>query len=223
MSEITIDKIIRSKRRTVALEISAEGLLLVRIPNRISLDRVKKFIKEKESWIKKKQEYVKIRVSRRFHKQFNEGEEFLYLGKPYPLKIVDVSLFPIYFDNGFYITRDTLTHARELFIRWYKEEARRVLNQRVQMYAKTLNLTYNQIKISSAEKRWGSCSHKGNLNFNWRLILTSIDSIDYVVVHELAHLIHHNHSKEFWNTVSCILPDYQKRRKWLRENGNHQI
>ncbi|MBI4687875.1 MAG: M48 family metallopeptidase [Nitrospirae bacterium] len=92
------------------------------------------------------------------------------------------------------------------------------MSERVSWYSSLSGLKYNRVKISDAQKRWGSCSAKGNLNFSWRLIMSPIRVIDYVVIHELAHLEERNHSKKCWNKVKIMLPDYEQYKEWLKEN-----
>jgi len=103
---------------------------------------------------------------------------------------------------------------------WYKERAYEKISERVQWYALKNGFQYNKIKITQAQKRWGSCSSKGNLNFSWRLIMAPLPVVDYVVVHELAHLVEKNHSKAFWSKVKMLMTDYQKQQEWLKRNGH---
>ena len=97
--------------------------------------------------------------------------------------------------------------------------AKEIINERVKFYANKYGFNYNKIKITSANKRWGSCTGKGNLNFSYKLIMAPIEIIDYVVVHELIHLIDKTHKKSFYNKVEKILPDYKERKNWLNKNG----
>ncbi len=101
-----------------------------------------------------------------------------------------------------------------------REEARKVISERLNNYAKKYNFKFLKFRLSSAKTRWGSCSTSGTISINWHLIFAPIDMLDYVIVHELCHTKHHNHSKFFWNEVAKIIPDYKERRKWLRDNGN---
>lgn len=103
--------------------------------------------------------------------------------------------------------------------RRYIELARDIFTRKVSWYARIMGVTYGRIAIREQKTRWGSCSSKGNLNFNWRLIFAPPEVLDYVVVHELAHRREMNHSKAFYNIVESVLPDYKKSRRWLRENG----
>lgn len=108
-------------------------------------------------------------------------------------------------------------------IRELAELAIKVIPQRVAYYAKIIGVTYGRITIRNQKTRWGSCSGKGNLNFNCLLMLTPPEVLDYVVVHELCHRKEMNHSKQFWNEVEKVLLDYRERRKWLKENGGRMI
>ena len=109
--------------------------------------------------------------------------------------------------------------GEKLFTAWYKQQARWVLAERVEWFASRFKFTFTQVRISSARTRWGSCSNRGSLSFTWRLVMAPLEVVDYVVVHELAHLRIKNHSPAFWKKVESILPDYKARQKWLKTNG----
>jgi predicted metal-dependent hydrolase len=136
----------------------------------------------------------------------------------YKLEFVDVSDVSIAFNNGFQISRKYIDTAKDILIAWYKAQACQKISERVDWHSSLSGLKYNKIKISGAQKRWGSCSAKGNLNFSWRLIMAPLRVIDYVVVHELAHLEENNHSKRFWNKIKIMMPDYKEHKEWLKEN-----
>jgi predicted metal-dependent hydrolase len=106
-----------------------------------------------------------------------------------------------------------------VFTQWYKEQAYEVIEKRVNVFSYQYGFSPRQVKISSARTRWGSCSPNGTLNFSWRLVMAPLEVIDYVVVHELAHLHVKDHSSRFWQEVEKIMPDYKDRRKWLRIHG----
>ena len=218
MAEIKIDKIIRSKRRTIALEVTRDASLIVRAPYRTSFDFIEKVVFKKRFWIKEKQEIVRDRCKKVIPKEFVSGEVFLYLGNMYKLEFIDDLDMPIVFNNGFKIARKNYDIAKEILIAWYKAQAYQKISERVNWHSSSSGLRYNKIRISDAQKRWGSCSAKGNLNFSWRLIMAPLRVIDYVVVHELAHLEEKNHSKAFWNKVKIMLLDYEQYKDWLKEN-----
>jgi hypothetical protein len=107
-----------------------------------------------------------------------------------------------------------------VFKAWYRQQASRVISERVTGYAAQNGFSYQRVNITGARTRWGSCSARGSLNFTWRLVMAPIRVIDYVVVHELVHLKHKNHSKAFWDEVKRLMPEYQQQIKWLYEHGH---
>jgi predicted metal-dependent hydrolase len=222
MAVIKIDKVIRSKRRTIALEIGRDATLIVRAPESLSLDYIEKLVYKKRAWIEKKQERARIRYARVASREFVNGEEFLYLGAFYPLSIVAGTDIPLTLSNGreFRLSRDYHPHARQVFITWYKIEAYTMIKRRLGRYSALSGLGYNKFDITDARRRWGSCNTKGHLRLSWRLIMAPLRVIDYVIVHELVHLTEKNHSEEFWERVRIFLPEYKKDRKWLKVNGD---
>lgn len=216
--KIQIDKLTRSKRRTIALIIEGDGTLTVRAPMRAPLALIEKFIHEKVDWIARTREKVKA-IMITPARQYTNGETFLFLGSSFDLKLVKPQRPFLQFDSGFTLSHTAQEEGKLTFTRWYKEQAYEVITQRVRQYAQQHSFTPKQVKITSAKTRWGSCSSNGALNFTWRLVMAPLDVIDYVVVHELAHLRVKDHSRKFWNVVEAIYPEYRKQRKWLRENG----
>ncbi|BBJ28607.1 M48 family metallopeptidase [Athalassotoga saccharophila] len=219
MSEIRIEKIIRSKRKTIELQITDNVALIVRAPFGMDEKKIFDVIKKHSKWIDNKKKEIEARDPKVLKKEFVNGEGFLYLGKYYKLYIVDNQKIPLKFENGFYLSRDYLDKAKEVFIDWYKKEAFIKISERVNWYAKKSNLKYKKVNITYAQKRWGSCSLNGNLNFSWKLIMAPVSVIDYVIVHELAHLEERNHGKNFWVKVKMLMPDYKKHADWLKKNG----
>lgn len=215
---LKIDKLIRAKRRTIALIIERDGTLTVRAPKRVALGDIEKFIHEKTDWILRTREKIKstIKIPK---KQYADGERFLFLGNEYELKLVKAQRPALKFADGFTLGVTAQKRGEQTFIRWYKEQALRVFSERVKFYANLHGFSPKQVKVTSAKTRWGSCSSSGTLNFTWRLVMAPLDVIDYVVIHELAHLRVKNHSPKFWRVVAETCPEYKKYRKWLRENG----
>lgn len=203
----------------MALEVAPDASLIVRAPNWLPLWKIKRFINSKLDWIEKHQNHALIRQNKTV-KNYKEGEQFLYLGQNYKLEIGDWQNVPLFFDNGFKLARQNLGEAKEIFEVWYKKEAHRFINQRVCYYSEILGQKAERIRISNARRRWGSASATGRINFSWCLVKAPPEIINYVVVHELVHLIHHNHSQRFWAQVAEIIPNYKENRRWLRENGH---
>lgn len=217
---IKINRIIRSKRKTLALEIAPDASLIVRAPVKVSLEYIQETVFKKRLWIQAKQKEAFRKYRGSVPKEFSNGEEFLYLGERYPLAVVDKGGSAFSFDDEFILLRDYLDRARNMFIQWYKKEAYRLIKERIEFYSVSSGLRFNSFKITSARKRWGSCTSKNNLNFNWRLAMAPLEIIDYVVVHELVHITEKNHSKRFWLKVNALFPAFKKCRKWLRDNGH---
>jgi predicted metal-dependent hydrolase len=217
---VQIDKLIRSKRRTIALIIERDGSFTVRAPMRAPHEAIETFIQQKEDWITRTREKMKSMIgSPALGKQYTDGEKFLFLGSLFDLKLVGFQRPSLRFDSGFTLSRTAQSKGEQVFTHWYKKRALEIISERVEQYAGQYNFTPKQVKISSAKTRWGSCSPNGTLNFTWRLVMAPLDVVDYVVVHELVHLNVKNHSHKFWKAVEAIYPEYKKQRKWLRENG----
>ncbi|KYO65524.1 M48 family metallopeptidase [Thermovenabulum gondwanense] len=217
--EIKIEKIIRSKRKTIGLQVNENGALIVRAPFQVSEEVILKVIEKHRGWIEKKKQEIEKRVKNFPEKKFTADEDFLYLGRSYKLKIVDELKEPFVFNDAFFLSKDALPFAREIFIKWYKKEAYKKIYERTSEFAKKYGFKYNKINITNAQKRWGSCSPNGNLNFSWRLIMAPLPVVDYVIIHELIHLEIKNHGKSFWAKVKNLMSDYEKYEKWLKENG----
>ncbi|MGB7291904.1 MAG: SprT family zinc-dependent metalloprotease [Thermodesulfobacteriota bacterium] len=221
---IKIDKLIRSRRKTVGLEVTPEALLIVRAPRNLSRREISEIIDKERPWILKKQKFFRENHSKIREKDFIEGEEFLYLGRSYLLRIASKTGRALSVDDNFiYLSDDSIGDAREIIENWYKERAYDVVSQRAVYYSDLSGIKFNRINITSARKRWGSCSPNGNLNIAWRLVMAPPMVIDYVIVHELSHVEIRNHSKKFWSRVRAIIPDYKADEKWLRDNGHFLV
>ena len=171
--------IIRSKRKTVAIQVKA-GQIIVKAPLQMKTTEIQELLEQKKEWIDK-------------HLALAEEENKLTSEiKPY-----------------------TMEEINKL-----ADKAVKVIPERVKHYAPLIGVDYGRITIRNQRSRWGSCSSKGNLNFNCLLMEMPDEIIDSVVVHELCHLTHMNHSKEFWKLVESVIPDYKLKRKWLKENGH---
>lgn len=174
-------EIIYSRRKTVAIQVTSEGKVVVRAPYRCPRSFIEAFVRGKEDWVLKHLEQAQANLEKRrasAHPPLSAEERARYI-----------------------------MIARDIFTR------------KVEYYARIMGVSYGRISIREQKTRWGSCSSKGNLNFNWRLIFAPPEVLDYVVVHELAHRKEMNHSKAFYAIVESIMPDYRKWKKWLKENG----
>jgi len=219
MLNIKIDKIIKSRRRTFSIEIKKDGSVILRAPHRATGVDMKKVIDDKQDWICKTQKKILDKYSKVKPKEFKNGEEFLFLGEKIKL-LIDEKISTTMFipEDGFFMPAFCEEKSKSIFLEWYKSKAFEVINERVKYYSEIHGFKCAKIRISNAERIWGSCAASGNISFSWRLIMAPLPVIDYVVAHELAHLAHRDHSRRFWGKVAEIIPDFKKRRKWLKEN-----
>ncbi|MCL2425792.1 MAG: M48 family metallopeptidase [Oscillospiraceae bacterium] len=208
--------LIQSRRKTIALYI-IDGTVEVRAPYVASKREIDKFVKSKEKWIKDKLSKSIEQVERRDSFNIDYGARILYRGKEYPVS-ARVGKYAGFDDGQFYMPPSLSTEqVKSACVQIYRMLAKNVLIEKVQDFTKLMPVMPTAVKINSAKTRWGSCSTKKSLNFSWRLIMADDDVIDYVVVHELAHIIEMNHSKRFWAVVEAVLPDYRERQKRLKQ------
>ena len=218
---IQIDRLVRSRRKSVAVIVLPDGALEVRAPLGLPGGRIQEFVESHTDWIQKQQRRARLAAPLPA-KKFTDGESFLFLGQSHPLRIVPHQRPALAFDGKtFRLSRSGLPKAREYFARWYKTQAQDMLTAYVQALATEHGFTYQKVRISSARTRWGSCSSKGTLSFTWRLMMAPLEVVNYVLMHELLHTKIHNHSKIFWHGMVKLLPDYWQQRTWLRKNGKY--
>lgn len=214
---IRTDRVIRSRRRTIALEITHDATLVVRAPLRTPEADIAEMIRAKQAWINRKLDEMRKRPQPVRH-DYTEGELFLFLGGPYPLTVVDDGSGVIRRLDRLYVPHGRMPGIRNHLKRWYMDEARLIVKERCAYYSMVSGYVPTSIRITDARRRWGSCTPAGVVNFSWRLVQAPLPIVDYVVVHELVHLRQPDHSKKFWEKVSALMPDYSWRRKWLFEN-----
>ena len=216
-----ISKVVRSRRRSLALQINPDGALVVRAPMRLGEKEILGFISKKKDWILKKQQAAAGRG--KVCRQYVSGEEFCYLGKNYKLRISGLDEGLGLIGDEFVLGHKNAAGARGHFWTWYVAKARQVLAERVNHWAGICKLVVRQLKIKDAKTRWGSCGPNGVMHLSWRLVMAPMWVIDYVVVHELMHIAVANHSAKFWGRVGEFIPYYKEARKWLRENGQKLV
>ncbi len=216
-----IDQLIRTRRRTIALIVQPDGRLVVRAPLRMPEGQILEFVESHTEWVRRRQAEARLNVPPP-PKGYVSGEIFPYLGRTYALTIVERQRPALRFADGFYLARPARPRAEQVFVRWYKARAFEVISERAALFAGQFGLAHQGIRITSARTRWGSCSPEGRLNFTWRLILAPLPVVDYVVIHELAHLKVKSHSRRFWKKVESMMPDYRSHVAWLGRNG-HQL
>ena len=214
-----ISQIIRSERKSFGLELTPDGRLIIRAPKRATDEQIKAVVAHKTPWVAKTRARLAAQYPNLKPKTFTPGETFWYLGEQYPLEWVDRKKPLLDLDGTFLLASHAQQQAKDVFIAWYRQETRHIVQQFIDRYVNAYGFKVTKVRITSARTRWGSCSGKGNLNFTYRLCMAPLSVVEYVVVHELAHLKVHNHSRAFWAEVGQILPGYQKQRSWLKHNG----
>ncbi|NEZ70637.1 M48 family peptidase [Clostridium botulinum] len=208
------------KRKTISIKIGKEFIIEVTAPLGTNEYTIEQVLKKEEKWIIKKIKKLK---------EVENFNGYYYLGELYYLKIKEVRslYFKLELDSNkfmVYINSGILKEKREVIIKdnlekFYKEKAVKVLKERTDYYSNILKVSPKNIVIKNQKTLWGSCSSKGNINYNYKIVMAPLKILDYIVVHELCHLVHMNHSKDFWQLVESIIPDFKERRNWLKENG----
>ncbi|MCL1816082.1 MAG: M48 family metallopeptidase [Clostridiales bacterium] len=217
--------IIRSNRKTCALYVTEKATVEVRAPMKMSKPAIERFVASKENWLRTNLAWASARLAECASFKLDYGSSIILLGKEHTIKAAFGNKIS-YGENGIFVppglNPDEIKHAVVLM---YKAAAKDILTIRTGQIAEMMGVKPAVIKISSAKTRWGSCSGKHNINYSWRLIMADQDVIDYIIVHELAHIKEHNHSAAFWSIVQSVMPDYQEKRKkldLLQEKLNQQ-
>lgn len=213
-------KVKRSNRKTVSIYIERDGTVSVLAPEKLTDEKLQEAIKSKEYLISKYlaewQQLNDVRVAR----EYVNGQSFLYLGRNYRLGIINNQELPLILKNGYFLLSEReKDKARQHFISFYKEKIKPRIENRVNLYKGHLGVNPKQVRVIELKNRWASCSNMGNLNFHWKCAMVPTDVLDYIIIHELAHLLHKNHTKAFWNEIDKVMPEYTKHLHWLKRNG----
>lgn len=219
----SIDQIIRlkKKRSFLSLAVTDEGEVVVKASPSVPLATIEKFVDNHLSWIEKKKGLMNKRRLESLPKSYIEGEEFMYEGAGYKLRANDDDSISV--TDSLNLPKKFFLQAKEILAEWYQEKAMEKILERTRYYSAITNLQYKGIKISHAKRSWGSCGGNGVLHINWKLIMAPPAVLDYVIVHELVHLVERNHAKLFWAKVSKVLPQYEQQERWLKQKGHTLI
>jgi predicted metal-dependent hydrolase len=209
-----------SKRKTLNISVERDRSIIVRAPHHLTMEKIDQVVQSKRQWIKEKLNHAQKYPLLSSSKEFVSGETLMYLGKNYQLLVVDEDIEGIEFDQRFKISKTNQSQANDLFKKWYLKEALQKIEPLATKYAKSLGVEYNQFKTSEMKYRWGSCTPSNNIIFNWRIIKAPMYVLEYLVAHELVHLLENNHTPRFWNILSIQVPSFEKAKNWLRENGH---
>lgn len=211
-------QIIRTNRHSLALTINEKGELIVHAPKNMPMFEIVNFIEKKEDWISQKTESINDILTK--NKNIVEYREIFFLGKRY--KVVETKGV-----DSPYITKDSIligqcktqTKKQKMLKDWYLQNVDDVLMPRVQKLVEFMKLKYKSINIINSKAKWGMCDSKQNLYFNWKLLMLSPEIVDYVIIHELSHLLELNHSPKFWRIVGAVLPNYKHSKDIINRCG----
>jgi predicted metal-dependent hydrolase len=210
-----------AKRRKVTITVERDRHVIVHAPEGVAEGKIHQVVESKRQWI-----FEKIGHPQKYQglphppgKELVSGESALYLGREYRIEMVNAGLSQIQFAQGFFIPATKGERRVEALREWYIGKAKDEIIPRVHRHARELGVEIAEVKIVDDRYSWGSCTLKNNVTFNWRLMKAPMFVIDYVIVHELAHLIEANHTPRFWNIVRTQVPRMEKAKVWLREHG----
>jgi predicted metal-dependent hydrolase len=215
-------QIVRSpKRKKLTITVERDRAIVVHAPQGTPEETVRRVVDDKRQWLLAKLRHPQ-KYQERPHppgKEVVNGESVPYLGKNYRIEIAETASKEVEFSGLFLVPASHQGKRREVLRGWYIARAKEKILDRVAQHARELGVTFSTAKIVDNRYRWGSCTVQNNVNFNWRLIKAPIFVIDYVIVHELAHLLETNHTSRFWNIVRANAPTMEKAKTWLKEHG----
>ena len=222
-------EIIRGNRKkTVSIHVGIDAAT-VHAPKRITEGNIRMIMQKKAQWIIDRQERIKREGQLHPPKEFVSGESFLYLGRQYRLKVLRSAngckntchlmngRLQVEINNNFH-GEETKAIVEKTLVNWYKKHAENKIKDRLPHLALKLGKWPTLVQIKDQKRRWGSCSQTGVIRFNWKIIMTPVSVLDYLIVHELCHLFRPDHSAAFWEKVQTIIPDYRKKRDWLKDH-----
>jgi predicted metal-dependent hydrolase len=221
MMELEYQTVRSPKRKKLTITVERDRTIIVHAPQGTSEEVVRRVVDAKRQWILAKLRHPQ-KYQERPHapgKEVVNGESAPYLGTEYRIEVTETASGEIEFSHIFMVPAAHQAERREVLRDWYRARAREKILPRVEQHARELGVRFTAAKIVDSRYRWGSCTVNDNVNFNWRLIKAPMFVIDYVIVHELAHLIEANHTSRFWSIVRANTPRMDKAKAWLKEHG----
>lgn len=222
----------KAHRRNISIVLKPNSPIIVRASKKTSWSSIEKFLETKEAWIAKHMQGFQENQEKFPPKVLRHDETFPFLGENLPLAFVPTPLKRVFFSrneknlvmhipeglwNG--LTEEELQEYFPQLLKFYQRESEKLIIERTEIWSEQMKLKPSQVRFRNQKTRWGSCSSQGVINFNWRLIGAPLEVVDYIIVHELAHLQFMNHSDKFWNLVESHLPEYNRSEKWLKDRG----
>lgn len=213
-------EVIHANRKTIGITVERDRKVVVRVPRQASEQEVAAAVESNRIWI-----WQKLRDPHKYpdpapHKEYVTGETFLYLGQHYGLSLTRGEGGAVRLvGKQFEMAGSDRRNGDALFRSWYLAQAKEKLHPRIAAFATEMGVGYSRIWVRDLKYRWGSCTPGGTLSFNWRIIQAPMIVADYLIVHELAHVLEPNHSQDFWNIVAVHVPSWMKARNWLKLYG----
>jgi predicted metal-dependent hydrolase len=216
---LDINVIRTARKKTMHIVIERDGTVSVQVPEGMGEERILDILKTKEYEIHKKLLYWKDLNKEHIERQFIAGQSFMYLGKNYNLHIVEGQKQSLLLKDGKFLLSAKALDPRETFVKFYKKQAEQKIAERLILYQDIVKRLPQKMIIRELPTRWASCTPDGNIYFNWKCVMAPVVVLDYLIIHELVHLEHPNHSRAFWDKVSTVCPNYQEYETWLKRNG----
>lgn len=213
------------QRRTADIVIERNGLISVRVPKHLSGEQADAVVEHKRLWIYRSLSEWRDLNAVRVVREWVNGEGFLYLGCAYRLLLTQKQDEPLKLKDGLFCLQRKIVEAggeaaaKLVFEKFYADKALERITKRVAYFAPKVGVNPVSVDVREIGYRWATCTADGRLSFHWKCMMASPKVIDYIVVHELCHLHHLDHTDAFWNEVDKVMPDYAERKAWLRENG----
>lgn len=221
LEELVFSVRVSARRKTVGITVDRDGSLLLHVPEDLPWERVEKWVRGKQYWVRDKLAKKELLLSRQSRREFVSGEGFDYLGRRYRLKVTD-KVQGVHFNGGRIRMSPLVAHGPDpagAMVVWYRERAERWVPSRLKPWSERMGLHPERVRVRDLGHRWGSASKDGRLNLHWALMQLPPTVIDYVLVHELAHLTVADHSPAFWDRVRTVMPGYEHRRERLAVLG----
>lgn len=229
---INYDVVYSDRRKNATLSVYPLKLVEISVPTNIEQERIQNLVRKKAHWVLKQILWFDEIIQMDSKKEHVNGESYLYLGRQYRLKLIKNNEKPQAKLIGKYLTVYLPEHIpnnqenktiKVAIWKWYREQANKKIDETVEMYGKKLGINKPKFTIKNQYKRWGSCTSKNILNFNFRITMAPIALLQYIVAHEICHIKHKDHSTKFWNLLKTIMPDYEQRKERLRTEGTQYV
>lgn len=218
-------EVVRSKRATADIVLERDGRIVVRAPESAADEQIEQIVDAKLYWIYRNLAEWRDLNSTRILREYKSGEGFLYLGRLYRLKLVAEQAEPLLLKSGRFTLRRDLVESGEVelakraFREYYAARGYERISKRVEYFAPKVDVKPRGIEVKELGHRWASCSPLGTLSVHWKCMMAPQTMIDYIIVHELCHFHHLDHTAAFWNEVDKVMPNYRERKEWLKVNG----